>query len=76
MKFAIEEHKEVPGKVIKLTEGNFSTVRYIINNGSGFTMVNPFGDARVAPRVLTFDEAMGLVMADVENQMGTAHSVS
>lgn len=71
MNFTIEDHKECPGKVIKIREGRFSTVRYVINGGIGFILVNPFlPPDKGCSHFISFDNAMAMLFADVENHIG------
>lgn len=68
MNATVHASKEPQGFVVKFVDGAFQTFRYILTETGRFVVVNPFGDARIAPAFDTLDQAMAMVHADVENQ--------
>ena len=71
MDTTIQASTEPQGFTVKFVNGAFQTFRYILTHTGRFTVVNPFSDARRFTTHDTFDQAMGMTFADVENQLAT-----
>lgn len=67
----VQASTEPQGFGVKFVDGAFQTFRYILTDTGRFMVVNPFGDARIFTTHDTFDQAMGMAFADVENQRAT-----
>lgn len=67
----VQASAEPQGFGVKFVDGAFQTFRYILTETGRFKVVNPFGDARIFTTHDTFDQAMGMAFADVENQQST-----